>query len=72
MRGLDNKDDLPTRLGIHGDWVALAGTRDGALALAADGSLWLWPHRGVYDQRSLLMKLPKQPQFLGNVLDSKN
>ena len=56
----------PTRLGIHNDWVAITSTWEDAIALAADGSLWLWPNRAQYEQYTLL-KLPKQPQFLGNV-----
>ena len=59
----------PTRLGIHNDWVAIANTWQDMIALAADGSLWLWPNRDQYEQYTLL-KLPKQPQFLGNVLDA--
>jgi hypothetical protein len=34
--------------------------------LAADGSLWLWPDKQYYDN-GYLLKLPKQPQFLGNI-----
>jgi hypothetical protein len=56
----------PTRLGIHNDWVALANTWEDVIALADDGSLWLWPDREQYERYTLL-KLPKQPQFLGNV-----
>jgi len=56
----------PNRLGIHNDWVAIANTWEDVIALAADGSLWLWPNRDQYE-RSTLLKLPKQPQFLGNV-----
>jgi alpha-tubulin suppressor-like RCC1 family protein len=56
----------PTRVGIHNDWVAIANTWADVIALAADGSLWLWPDREQYEQ-STLLKLPKQPQFLGNV-----
>jgi hypothetical protein len=56
----------PMRVGIHNDWVALANTWEDTIALAADGSLWLWPDRGLYEQLTLL-KLPKQPEFLGNV-----
>ena len=57
----------PMRIGIHNDWVAIAGTWQDVIALAADGSLWLWPDREEYE-RSTLLKLPKQPQRLGNVL----
>jgi hypothetical protein len=56
----------PTRLGIHNDWVALAGTWGGAISIAADGSLWLWPDASLYYEAALL-KIPKQPQLLGNV-----
>jgi hypothetical protein len=56
----------PTRLGIHRDWVALASTWEDVIALAADGSLWLWPDRDQYERYTLL-KLPKQPEFLGNI-----
>ena len=55
----------PTRLGIHNDWLGLTGTWDGAVALAADGSLWFWPNPDYYS--GALMKPPKQPVFLGNV-----
>jgi hypothetical protein len=56
----------PTRLGIHNDWVAIANTWEDVIALAADGSLWVWPSREQYE-RFTLLKLPKQPQLLGNV-----
>jgi ABC-type transport system involved in multi-copper enzyme maturation permease subunit len=56
----------PIRLGIHNDWVAIASTWEDVIALAADGSLWLWPNRDQYERYTLL-KLPKQPEFLGNV-----
>jgi hypothetical protein len=61
-------NDSPTRLGIHDDWVAITGNWNDVIALAADGSLWLWPDREQYEQTTLL-KLPKQPKFLGNVFD---
>jgi len=58
----------PTRLGIHNDWVAIAEVQNGAVSLAADGTLWLWPERYYYGYyRQTLLKLPKQPKFLGNV-----
>ena len=56
----------PTRLGIHDDWVAITGRWGWVIALAADGSLWLWPDKQSYDN-GYLLKLPKQPQFLGNI-----
>ena len=59
----------PTRLGIHDDWVAIANTWEDVIALAADGSLWLWPNREQSEQLTLL-KLPKRPEFLGNVFSN--
>jgi hypothetical protein len=61
----------PTRLGIHDDWVAITGKHGNVIALAADGSLWLWPDKKYYDY-GILLKLPKQPQFLGNVFGKTN
>jgi hypothetical protein len=55
----------PTRLGIHNDWVGLARRWDGAVSLAADGSLWFWPRAGYYE--AALLKAPKQPKFLANI-----
>ena len=62
--------EAPTRLGIHNDWVAIASNWEDVIALAADGSLWLWPDHEQYEQQTLL-KLPKQPEFLGNVLTAQ-
>ncbi|HEY5233171.1 MAG TPA: ABC transporter permease [Verrucomicrobiae bacterium] len=65
-----NSAASPTRLGIHNDWVALTGVLSGVVSLAADGSLWLWPDKTFYDayyEYGYWLKLPKQPQFLGNV-----
>jgi hypothetical protein len=62
--------EAPTRLGIHNDWVAITSNWDYEIALAADGSLWLWPDHEQYEQQTLL-KLPKQPEFLGNVLTAQ-
>ena len=62
--------EAPTRLGIHNDWVAITSDWDDVIALAADGSLWLWPDREQYEQQTLL-KLPKQPEFLGNVFTAR-
>ena len=56
----------PTRLGIHDDWIAITGRHGNVITLAADGSLWLWPDKKSYDN-GYLLKLPKQPEFLGNV-----
>jgi hypothetical protein len=57
----------PTRMGVHQDWVAIVGTGNGVVSLAADGSLWYWPDRSLYEWSQPLLKLPKQPEFLGNV-----
>jgi alpha-tubulin suppressor-like RCC1 family protein len=58
----------PIRLGIHNDWVAITGAWEDVIALAADGSLWLWPDREQNEyERYTLLKLPRQPEFLGNV-----
>jgi hypothetical protein len=63
----DAYTEPPTRLGIHDDWVAIANTWSGIISLAADGSLWFWPDREAYEYSPMLLRLPKQPQFLGNV-----
>jgi hypothetical protein len=60
---------IPTRLGIHRDWLALAHTWGYVITLAADGSLWLWPNLN-YPEPEPLLKLPKQPELLGNVLSN--
>lgn len=54
-----------TRLGIHNDWVSLTSSLGGTVSLAADGSLWFWPNARQYD--GVLLKTPKQPQYLGNI-----
>ena len=59
--------ESPARLGIHHDWVAVAGVEIGVISLAADGSLWFWPSPDAYQYAQPMMKLPKQPQLLGNV-----
>ena len=56
----------PTRLSSHNDWVGLTSSWGGVVSLAADGSLWYWPSTGFYE--GVLLKAPKQPQLLGNVL----
>jgi hypothetical protein len=56
-----------TRLGFHSDWMALADVGDGAVALAADGSLWLWTETSFFGEHQPWLRLPKQPKFLGNV-----
>jgi hypothetical protein len=66
----------PTRLGIHDDWIAITGRYGIVIALAADGSLWLWPDKtsNNYDDYGyeMLIKLPKQPELLGNVFGKEN
>ena len=62
----------PTRMGIHTDWVALSPVAGGAVTLAADGSLWLWPHPNYVWAPAPLIKLPKQPLALGNVFSAAN
>jgi hypothetical protein len=62
---------LPARLGVHNDWVAINHTWEDMVALAADGSLWLWPNREQSEQLTLL-KLPKQPQLLGNIFNKSD
>jgi hypothetical protein len=54
----------PTPLGIHHDWVGVTSVWQGIISLAADGSLWFWPSP---ESQGVLLKLPKQPQLLGNV-----
>jgi alpha-tubulin suppressor-like RCC1 family protein len=58
----------PSPLGIHSDWVAVASTWNCVLALAGDGSLWLWPDKQNREP-TMLLQFPKQPKFLGNVLN---
>ncbi len=61
-----------TRLGTHSDWVAVGEMMNGIVALAADGSLWLWqsdePAYYNYpgDVHSLLAPT-RHPQLLGNI-----
>jgi len=57
----------PARLGIHQDWVALSSSVwNGVAALAADGSLWYWSDRSM--EAGTWLRLPRQPEALGNVL----
>jgi len=56
----------PIRLGKHNDWVAIDHTLLDVVALAADGSLWLWPDPRPYEE-STLLKIPKPPRSLGNL-----
>ena len=59
-----NEVAVKSRLTYVPDLVAFYPWMDGAVSLAADGSLWLWPN---VDYKAALLKAPKQPQFLGNV-----
>jgi len=59
---------LPTRLGIHNDWVAITAAWNGIFTLAADGSLWFWPDHKAYEY-DLLLKFPKQPRKIANIFD---
>jgi ABC-type transport system involved in multi-copper enzyme maturation permease subunit len=61
----------PTQLGIHNDWIGLVATGAGAVSLAADGSLWFWPDRTFYSYGRLI-KLPKQPELLGNLFSKSD
>jgi ABC-2 family transporter protein len=58
---------LPIRLGIHNDWMSISEFPNGVGALAADGGLWFWPDWASYQYPPPLLKLPKQPKFLGNI-----
>ena len=58
----------PARVGIHSDWLALTDVGSGVVTLAADGGLWLWTEGNFYNDAPIsLLRLPKQPEFLGNV-----
>jgi ABC-type transport system involved in multi-copper enzyme maturation permease subunit len=59
----------PVRLGIHHDWRAITAGDRGIVSLAADGSLWFWPNPEAYEYMRIMIQLPKQPKFLGNVFD---
>lgn len=66
----------PVRVSQHKDWVALTTVCDNdnggeryAVSLAADGSLWLWPHNDtVMPRNDRWLAPPKRPVYLGNVL----
>jgi hypothetical protein len=58
---------VPIRLGIHNDWVTLASWQ-GVISLAADGSLWSWPHKEfVWEESTPLLRPPRKPQLLANI-----
>jgi hypothetical protein len=58
----------PKRLGIHNDWVAVTTESAGLVSLAADGSLWYWPDKVVFEDSNLLKISPK-PELLSNIFD---
>jgi alpha-tubulin suppressor-like RCC1 family protein len=66
---------VPVQLGTHTDWIAI----NGSTALAADGSVWLWPlenSNAYYDDRDEtsgirpLLDISHKPQLLGNVFSA--
>ncbi|MGO8766264.1 MAG: hypothetical protein ACLQSR_14145 [Limisphaerales bacterium] len=66
------KTTIPTRLGIHSDWIAIASGQGYFLSLAADGSLWYWPTEeprfyGGEDQFEPLLDISHKPKYLGNI-----
>ncbi|MDR3457913.1 MAG: ABC transporter permease subunit [Verrucomicrobiae bacterium] len=70
---------VPTRLGSCSDWIAISGSSESVVALAADGSLWFWPlyrpenfnnnHGDQPDQPDIQpwLDFSRKPQLLGNV-----
>jgi hypothetical protein len=56
----------PIRLGTHSDWIAIGNMMDGVVALAADGSLWLWR---VDLDTGRLLQASRKPTSLGNIFD---
>jgi len=70
--GPDDLRSPPKRLGIHNDWVAMTGVQNGIVTLATDGSLWYWPDPIMFESQRPLLKLPKQPQALGNIFKTAN
>ncbi len=73
------RQTVPTQLGTHSDWIAVAGDSAGLVALAADGSLWFWPVESVenyYGHRSdganihPLLEVSRKPQLMGNVFST--
>jgi ABC-type transport system involved in multi-copper enzyme maturation permease subunit len=58
------QNTVPVRLGTHSDWIAIGHLLNGVVALAADGSLWLWrPERFT----GRLLSASRKPTPLGNI-----
>jgi alpha-tubulin suppressor-like RCC1 family protein len=86
FRGWDNAraeqkilKTVPVQLGTHSDWISVSGSSGSLVALAADGSLWLWPINNLedfYGNRSdkpairPLLDVSHKPQLLGNVFNT--
>lgn len=73
----------PVRLGIHADWLGIAGADGGIISLAADGSLWYWPLEDPKNMREWynhnsdspvepLLDISRKPQPLGNLFGPAN
>jgi hypothetical protein len=66
----------PERLGTHNDWVGLGNWMNHSIALAADGTLWIWPAtdvpKGWGDNDSEGWLAPsRRPAKIGNIFDAK-
>lgn len=60
-----------TRLDSYTDWVGLCPMHGGVVALAADGSLWLWSFNSLYrSYNDTLLGAPRKPRLLGNIFAS--
>ncbi len=44
--GSNTSQNVPTKIGIHTDWVAVAGGIEHSLGIRADGTLWAWGSDG--------------------------
>ena len=63
---------VATQLSTHSDWIAISQSWGNVLALARDGSLWLWRLENPYEppgQRPLF-RVSRRPQRLGNIFDA--
>ncbi len=63
---------VATKFSTHSDWVAISEGWNGVLALARDGSLWLWrlenPHE--HPSQRTLLRASRRPQRLGNIFET--